>query len=188
MANSPVYWVWLDLEMTGLDVASNRIIEIATLVTDTDLNIVAEGPCLAIHQSDAQLAVMDAWNVEQHTRSGLTARVKASTVTEADAEKQTLAFLSQYVSKKSSPLCGNSICLDRRFLHAYMPTLEALFHYRHLDVSTVKTLAQQWAPDLVNGFKKHSMHLALEDIRESVAELRYYRTHFIGDKHERVAD
>lgn len=189
MSENLNYWVWLDLEMTGLDVASNRILEIATLVTDTNLNIIAEGPCLAIQQSEELLTSMHPWCVEQHGKSGLTERVRKSTVTEKEAEAQTLEFLSQYLKPDQSPLCGNSICLDRRFLHAYMPQLEAFFHYRHLDVSTIKELARQWAPAIVGGFKKHSMHLALEDIRESVAELRYYRDNaFIGAPHACVAD
>ncbi len=170
--------VWMDLEMTGLDPAVDVIIEIATLITDADLNVLAEGPVLAIHASDAQLAAMDDWNQRHHGESGLLTRVKNSPVSMAEAEAQTLAFLAQHTQPRSSPLCGNSIWQDRRFLTKYMPTLEAHLHYRMLDVSTVKELARRWRPDLLAGFTKKNAHLALDDIRESVAELAYYRTHF----------
>lgn len=170
--------IWLDLEMTGLDPERDRIIEIATLVTDADLNLVAEGPNLVIHQDDALLAGMDEWNTEHHGASGLTQRVRVSTLNEAEAEQQTLAFLRQHLPAGVSPLCGNSICQDRRFLWRYMPRLEAYFHYRHLDVSTLKELYKRWWPE-AEKFSKKSAHRALDDIHESIAELRFYRTHFI---------
>ncbi|SEL43459.1 oligoribonuclease [Atopomonas hussainii] len=171
--------IWIDLEMTGLDPDNDRIIEIATLVTDADLNILAEGPMLAVHQSDEVLAGMDDWNTRQHGQSGLTERVRQSTVSEDEAAAQTIAFLEQWVPARTSPMCGNSICQDRRFLYRYMPTLERFFHYRNLDVSTLKELAARWAPHVKDGVKKQSSHLALDDIRDSVAELRHYREHFI---------
>lgn len=171
--------IWIDLEMTGLDPQHDRIIEIATLVTDAQLNLLAEGPTIAIHQTDAQLALMDEWNVRTHTNSGLVARVKASTQDESQAEQATLAFLQQWVPAGKSPICGNSIGQDRRFLYRYMPQLEAYFHYRYLDVSTLKELARRWKPEILAGFKKQGSHQALDDIRESVAELAYYREHFI---------
>jgi len=161
--------------MTGLVPETDRIIEIATLVTDTELNVLADGPVLAIHQPDALLAGMDDWCTRQHGQSGLTERVRASRVTETEAEALTLNFLRDWVPAGSSPMCGNSICQDRRFLARYMPDLERYFHYRHLDVSTLKVLAQQWAPQAAAGFTKQSSHLALDDIRDSVAELRHYR-------------
>lgn len=167
--------IWLDLEMTGLEPESNRILEIATIVTDNHLTILAEGPCLAIHQPDSILEAMNDWCVNQHRSSGLTERVKNSSVTEADAQAQTLEFLMQYVPAKKSPLCGNSICLDRRFMYLYMPKLEAYFHYRHLDVSTLKILAQRWKPQIAKDFEKDSQHLALSDIRDSINELKHYR-------------
>lgn len=166
--------IWIDLEMTGLDSQTDCIIEIATVVTDNQLNILAEGPVLAIHQTDAVLARMDEWNQKQHGESGLVARVRASPMDEASAEAQTLEFLSQYVAKGKSPMCGNSICQDRRFLARCMPTLEAFFHYRNLDVSTLKELARRWYPGN-RGFNKSSTHLALQDIRDSIEELRFYR-------------
>ncbi len=172
--------VWIDLEMTGLDPEQDRIIEIATIVTDQQLTIIAEGPVLAIHQSAEQLALMDNWNVRTHTGSGLLAQVQQSTINEAEAEAQTLAFLARYVEPGSSPLCGNSIGQDRRFLVRYMPQLEAFMHYRNLDVSTVKQLAKYWAPDVAAGLKKQGAHTALADIRESIEELRYYREHFFS--------
>ncbi|MEX1199060.1 MAG: oligoribonuclease [Pseudohongiellaceae bacterium] len=170
--------IWIDLEMTGLSPEQDRIIEIATLVTDSDLNILAEGPVLAVHQSEQQLGLMDDWNQKTHGESGLVERVRASTVTEAEAEQQTLAFLSQYSEPAASPICGNSVHQDRRFLVRYMPELEAFFHYRNLDVSTVKELARRWKPSVVDGVTKQSRHEALQDIRDSVDELRYYREHF----------
>ena len=171
--------VWLDLEMTGLDPATDHILEIATLITDTQLNVLAEGPVLAIHQPEAILAAMDDWNQQHHGASGLLARVRTSQLNAAAAEEETLAFLKQWVPAGKSPLCGNSICQDRRFLARGMPRLEAWFHYRNLDVSTVKILAQRWAPAVADAFKKQSAHLALEDIRESIAELRHYREHLL---------
>ncbi len=171
--------IWIDLEMTGLDVSNDLVIEIATVVTDNNLNILAEGPVLAVHQSDAVLNNMDDWNTKQHGKSGLVARVKASPVNEATAEKLTLEFLQEYVPEGKSPMCGNSICQDRRFLYRWMPTLEAYFHYRNLDVSTIKELAKHWKPAVAKGFKKKSRHLALEDIHDSIDELKYYREHFI---------
>ncbi len=171
--------VWVDMEMTGLDPDTDRIIEIAVVVTDPELNILAEGPVFAIHQSDAVLAGMDAWNTGTHGRSGLTDRVKASTVTEAQAETALIGFLKQFVPNGKSPMCGNSICQDRRFMARGMPKLEAFFHYRNLDVSTLKELARRWKPELASGFKKHQKHTALADIVESIEELRYYREHFI---------
>ena len=171
--------VWLDMEMTGLNPDQDKIIEVAAVVTDPDLNILAEGPVFAIHQSDAVLDGMDAWNKGTHGRSGLIERVKASTVTEAEASAALIAFLKQYVPAGKSPMCGNSICQDRRFMARGMPELEAFFHYRNLDVSTLKELCKRWKPELASGFKKHQMHTALADIIESIEELRYYREHFI---------
>lgn len=173
--------IWIDLEMTGLDTQTDYIIEIATIVTDSQLTVLAEGPVLAIHQGDAVLARMDEWNTKQHGQSGLTERVKNSAINEAEAERQTIAFLEQYVPKGKSPICGNSICQDRRFLARSMPQLEAYFHYRNLDVSTLKELCNRWAPQVAKGFNKHSSHLALDDIRDSIAELKYYQEHFIRD-------
>ncbi|MBW7982839.1 oligoribonuclease [Enterobacillus tribolii] len=171
--------IWIDLEMTGLDPERDRIIEIATLVTDANLNILAEGPVLAVHQSDEQLALMDEWNVRTHTGSGLVQRVKESRDDDASAEQKTLAFLRQWVPAGRSPICGNSVGQDRRFLFRYMPELETYFHYRYLDVSTLKELARRWKPEILDGFQKRNTHQALDDIRESVAELAYYREHFI---------
>lgn len=171
--------IWIDLEMTGLDTNNDQIIEIATIITDAQLNVLAEGPVLAIHQSDEVLAGMDEWNTRQHGKSGLTKRVRESRVNEAEAEAKTIEFLKQWVPERASPMCGNSICQDRRFLHRCMPQLEAYFHYRNLDVSSLKELAQRWAPDVAKGFKKGDAHLAMEDIRESIAELRYYREHLM---------
>lgn len=171
--------VWVDMEMTGLDPDNDRIIEVAVVVTDSQLNILAEGPVFAIHQSDAALDGMDAWNKGTHGRSGLIERVKASTVTEADAEVALIDFLKHFVPSGKSPMCGNTICQDRRFMVRGMPKLEAFFHYRNLDVSTLKELCKRWKPEIANGFKKHQKHTALADIIESVEELRYYREHFI---------
>jgi oligoribonuclease len=171
--------VWLDMEMTGLDPETDRIIEVAVVVTDSNLNILGQGPVFAIHQSDAALDGMDNWNKGTHGRSGLIERVKASTVTEADAETALIAFLKDYVPAGKSPMCGNSICQDRRFMARGMPKLEAFFHYRNLDVSTLKELCKRWRPELASGFKKHQKHTALADIIESIEELRYYREHFI---------
>lgn len=171
--------VWVDMEMTGLDPDNDRIIEVAVVVTDADLNVIAEGPVFAIHQSDETLDKMDNWNKGTHGKSGLIDRVKASTVTEAQAEQELIAFLKKYVPSNKSPMCGNSICQDRRFMARGMPKLEAFFHYRNLDVSTLKELCRRWKPELASGFKKHQKHTALADIVESIEELRYYREHFI---------
>ena len=176
---NPQNLIWIDLEMTGLDPDRDVIIEMATIVTDSELNILAEGPVIAVHQSEETLAGMDEWNTRQHGQSGLTQRVRESDIDAAQAEAMTLAFLEKWVLKRASPICGNSICQDRRFLYRYMPKLEAYFHYRNLDVSTLKELAARWAPQVRDGFKKGNTHLALDDIRESIAELRYYRETFI---------
>lgn len=170
--------VWIDLEMTGLEPETDRIIEIATLITDADLNILAEGPVIAVDQSEEALAAMDEWNQRTHGESGLIERVRSSQISEAEAETETLAFLTQWAEIGSSPICGNSVHQDRRFLVRYMPQLEAFFHYRNLDVSTVKELARRWKPEVAHGFRKESSHQALDDIRDSVAELSYYREHF----------
>lgn len=170
--------VWIDLEMTGLDPEKERIIEMATIITDAELNIIAEGPVIAIHQPDSLLEAMDEWCTNTHGASGLTKRVKESTITESAAEQETLAFLKKHAGPGESPLCGNSIGQDRRFLVKYMPELEAFFHYRNLDVSTVKELARRWRPDVLDGVKKKGSHLALDDIRDSINELRHYRDHF----------
>ncbi len=171
--------IWVDLEMTGLNPDQDRVIEIASIVTDSELNTLAEGPVIAIHQSDAVLSGMDEWNTTHHTRSGLVDRVRTSNVDEAAAEEQTLTFLRQWVAPGSSPICGNSICQDRRFLARYLPRLESYFHYRNLDVSTLKILMQLWRPELEQGIVKAGSHQALEDIRESIEELRYYREHLL---------
>jgi len=175
----PTRLIWVDLEMTGLKPDTDHIIEIATVVTDKDLNTLDEGPVLAIHQSDATLDAMDEWNRRQHAASGLAARVRSSTISVGEAERQTVAFLSRWIEPGVSPMCGNSICQDRRFMAREMPELERYFHYRNLDVSTLKELARRWAPDIVGGFQKNSTHLALDDIRDSIRELAYYRTHFL---------
>jgi oligoribonuclease len=168
--------IWIDLEMTGLDTESDHIIEIATIVTDSSLLEIAEGPVFAVRQPDKVMAAMDEWNTRHHGSSGLTARVLESNCSMAEAEKSTLDFLAEHVTKGASPMCGNSICQDRRFLARQMPALEAWFHYRNLDVSTLKILAQLWAPEVARGFSKESSHRALSDIRDSIAELAYYRS------------
>lgn len=178
MAQHPDNLIWIDLEMTGLDTQTDSIIEIATIVTDAQLNIIEEGPMLAIHQSDAVLGAMDEWNTKQHGGSGLVERVRASTLNEQEAERLTIEFLSRHVAAKASPMCGNSICQDRRFLARCMPTLEAFFHYRNLDVSTIKELARRWAPGMSSEFKKDSSHLALDDVRDSILELKFYKERF----------
>ncbi|MGO1750604.1 MAG: oligoribonuclease [Marinobacter sp.] len=172
------YLVWIDLEMTGLDPEKERIIEMATIITDSELNLVAEGPVVAINQPDSLLEAMDEWCTKTHGESGLTRRVQESKTTAAEAEQQTIAFLKEYMEKGKSPLCGNSIGQDRRFLVKYMPELEDFFHYRNLDVSTVKELARRWRPDVLDGVQKKGSHLALDDIRDSINELRHYREHF----------
>lgn len=172
--------IWVDLEMTGLNPEINRIIEIATVVTDSQLNILAKGPVFAIRQSEDILNGMDSWNRKQHNSSGLIARVKASEIDEHEAEEKTLDFLKQYVKPQKSPMCGNSVYQDRRFLIKYMPTLEAYFHYRLLDVSTLKELAMRWAPKVYSGLAKESKHLALDDILESIEELKYYRANLFN--------
>ncbi|MDA7990243.1 MAG: oligoribonuclease [Gammaproteobacteria bacterium] len=171
--------VWIDLEMTGLSPSTDRIIEIATLVTDARLNLIEEGPVLAVRQSLTRLAAMDEWNTRTHTESGLVERVRASEIDEREAERATLAFLSKHVPGNASPLCGNSVCQDRRFLALYMPKLEAYLHYRNLDVSSIKELVMRWRPELLDRFKKKNTHRALDDIRESIDELRFYREHFL---------
>jgi oligoribonuclease len=180
LASSDQNLIWIDLEMTGLKPDTDRIIEIAVVVTDPNLTVRIEGPVFAIHQSDAMLNGMDAWNKGTHGRSGLIDRVKASTVDEEQATQAVIAFLKQYVPSNKSPMCGNSICQDRRFLANYMPKLEAFFHYRNLDVSTLKELAKRWKPGLSEGFKKAQAHTALADIHESIDELAYYREHFLA--------
>ena len=171
--------IWVDLEMTGLEPDQDVVIEIATIVTDSDLNTLAEGPVIAIHTSDERLDAMDDWNTTHHNRSGLVARVRASDYDPARAAAETIAFLESWVPRGASPMCGNTICQDRRFMARHLPELEAYFHYRNLDVSTLKILMQRWRPDLESGFTKSGAHLALDDIRESIEELRYYREHFL---------
>ena len=180
LASSDQNLIWIDLEMTGLYPNTDRIIEIAVVVTDATLTHRVEGPVFAVHQSDATLDAMDAWNKGTHGKSGLIDRVKASTVDEAEAQAKVLEFLKLYVSGRQSPMCGNSICQDRRFLAKDMPTLEAYFHYRNLDVSTLKELARRWKPSILDGFKKAQVHTALDDVHESIDELAYYREHLLA--------
>ena len=179
MAQDQNNLIWLDMEMTGLDPDRDRIIEIAVVITDAGLDTVAESPVLAVHQEEAVLQAMDQWNKDTHGRSGLIDRVKASRLTEAEAAAQMLGFVAQYVPARTSPMCGNSICQDRRFMARHMPSLEAYFHYRNLDVSTLKELARRWKPELAKGVVKNGKHEALADIYESIAELKYYREHFL---------
>ncbi|MBI4005467.1 MAG: oligoribonuclease [Gammaproteobacteria bacterium] len=178
MIQSPDNLIWLDLEMTGLDTDNDYIIEIATIITDNQLNILEEGPVIAIHQDDAILQAMDEWNTKQHAKSGLIDRVRNSRYTTADAERMTLTFVEKFVPAKTSPMCGNSICQDRRFLHRLMPQLEQYFHYRNLDVSTVKELVKRWYPEKEQ-YEKESTHIALEDVRNSINELRFYQEKYI---------
>lgn len=180
MAASEHNLIWIDLEMTGLIPERDVIIEIATVVTDANLNTLAEGPVIAIHQPDETLAAMDEWNTRQHGRSGLSERVRLSQISVEQAEQATLDFLAEWVVPGQSPMCGNSICQDRRFLAPYMPKLEAFFHYRNLDVSTLKELAKRWKPDVLKGVTKKGSHLALDDIYDSIAELKHYRDHFLS--------
>lgn len=179
MPASPDNLIWIDLEMTGLDPDKDTIIEIATIVTDSNLNILAEGPVLAVHQSDEVLAAMDEWNTRQHGQSGLTQRVRESTTGMAEAERETLAFLREWVEPGASPMCGNTICQDRRFLWRWMPDLEAFFHYRHVDCSTLKEIARRWAPAVADGVVKGGSHLAMDDIRDSINEMTHYRDVFL---------
>ena len=179
MTNNSLNLIWIDLEMTGLDPLQERIIEIATVITDSDLNVLAEGPSIVINQSEELIQAMDEWNTNQHGKSGLTERVLKSTVTEAQAESETIEFLKQWVPQGASPMCGNSIGQDRRFLVRYMPELASYFHYRNLDVSTLKELVKRWKPELINGFNKKGSHLAMDDIYDSIEELVYYRKVFI---------
>ena len=171
--------IWVDMEMTGLEPDRDVVIEIATIVTDSDLNTLAEGPVIAVHQSDDRLEAMDEWNTTHHTASGLVDRVRASAYNEERTAQETMAFLEQWVPQGASPMCGNTICQDRRFMARHLPQLEAYFHYRNLDVSTLKILMQRWRPELEAGFTKTGTHLALDDIRESINEMRYYREHFL---------
>ena len=177
MSASAENLIWIDLEMTGLDTQNDCIIEIATLITNANLDVLAEGPVIAVHQDDTVLGRMDEWNTRQHGGSGLTQRVRESRVSTAQAEKETLSFLGQWVPAGTSPMCGNSICQDRRFLARLMPELEKYFHYRNLDVSTLKELAKRWAPDVAKSLVKESRHLAMDDIKDSIDELRHYRRH-----------
>jgi oligoribonuclease len=179
MAQNDTHLVWVDMEMSGLDPDKDVVLEVALVVTDKDLNLVEEGPVLVVRQSDALLDGMDNWNRSTHGKSGLIDKVKASTLSEADVEQRMLAFMKQHVGERKSPMCGNSICQDRRFMARHLPRLEAYFHYRNLDVSTLKELAARWRPELKEGFKKANNHTALADIQESIEELRYYRDKFI---------
>lgn len=179
MAQNDSNLVWIDMEMSGLDPDNDRILEVALVVTDKDLNLLAEGPVLVVHQTDAVLDGMDNWNKGTHGKSGLIDKVKASSLDEAEVEARMIEFMKQHVSARSSPMCGNSICQDRRFLARHMPKLEAYFHYRNMDVSTFKELARRWKPGIMEGFKKANQHTALSDILESIDELKYYREHFI---------
>lgn len=179
MAQDPNHLVWIDMEMSGLNPDSDRILEVALVVTDAQLNAVAEGPVMVVHQPDAVLAVMDEWNKSTHAKSGLIEKVKAATLSEADVEQRVLAFLAEQVPPKTSPMCGNSVHQDRRFLARHMPALEAYFLYRNLDVSTLKELAKRWKPEIMAGLVKHGKHEALADIYETIAELKYYREHFL---------
>ena len=178
MPQDPNALIWIDMEMSGLNTDTDKIIEIATVITDSQLELIAQGPVLAVHQSDTVLNTMDEWNTRTHGGSGLTQRVRESTLSEADAERQTLDFIQQHVAKNRSPLCGSSICQDRRFLARGMPQLEAYLHYRNLDVSSIKELVRRWKPEICAGFEKKNTHKALDDILESIAELKYYREHF----------
>ncbi len=178
MAQDANNLIWIDLEMTGLNTEVDQVIEIATIVTDSALNVLEEGPVFAIHQSNAILDSMDSWNTQQHGKSGLVERVRMSLMNEVEAEQKTLEFLQKYVPRNKSPMAGNSICQDRRFLHRCMPELEKYFHYRNLDVSSIKELVKRWAPALVDGFAKNPTHLAMDDVRDSIRELKYYREHF----------
>lgn len=179
MAQNDTHLVWIDMEMSGLEPDTDSVLEVALIVTDKDLNLVEEGPVLVVHQSDAVLDAMDNWNKGTHGKSGLIDKVKASPFSEADVEMQMIEFMKKHVGERKSPMCGNSICQDRRFLARHMPKLEAYFHYRNLDVSTLKELAARWRPELKDGFKKANSHTALADIQESIEELKYYRDTFI---------
>ena len=179
MAQDPNRLIWIDMEMSGLDPDRDKVLEVAVVITDADLNTVVEAPVFVVHQSDQVLAVMDKWNTDTHGKSGLTDRVKASTLSERDVEDRMVRFLEDYVPKGISPMCGNSVHQDRRFMVRHLPKLEAFFHYRNLDVSTLKELARRWKPKLLDGLTKHGKHEALADIHESIEELRYYREHFI---------
>jgi len=180
MAQSSKNLIWVDLEMTGLDTDNDYIIEVATIITDSQLNFLAEGPAIAIHQDDSVLQTMDEWNTKQHTKSGLINRVQTSKNTTADAERMTLEFVEKFLKPNSSPICGNSICQDRRFMHRLMPQLEQFFHYRNLDVSAIKEVIERWYPD-GKQFDKESSHLAMDDIRESIDELRFYRENYFNN-------
>lgn len=179
MTQSAANLIWIDLEMTGLDTDNDHIIEIATIITDSQLNILEEGPIVAIHQPDEVLNAMDEWNTKQHGQSGLVERIRNTSINTAEAESMTLDFVKKFVPERKSPMCGNSICQDRRFMHRLMPTLEQYFHYRNMDVSAVKEMVSRWAPDKPQ-FKKQSSHLAMDDIRDSINELKFYREHFFS--------